>query len=228
MPRRARGPTSSQEVRKAVRAAVAALAANRIRSCVFGSAACQIYGMNNRIPEDVDIVLLTNDGRDVEDIKVLVVETDDNFYLVPSTNPRATYQKLFYLLPGRRSCKVDILLPGRATDLNIPVIPRDEVEYIDPYGDIPVMPFIPLLLMKLQGWIDHREAVESHKRAKVPRDVTDLFQLLRLAVDSYEFDLSHADWLPYHFLETAGERVEVFVEKHPESTTYWREIGFDI
>ncbi|KAK1216410.1 hypothetical protein PQX77_020963 [Marasmius sp. AFHP31] len=224
-----RGSNNSREIRRAARAAVAALAKNNIKSCVFGSAACQIYGMSNREPNDVDIVLLTNDGRDIEYIKSLVVESDDRFYLSRSKNPRATYKILYFSLNRGRACKVDILLPGRATSLNIPVIPIRELQYVDPYGDIPVMPLVPLLLMKLQGWTDHRDAKESCKQDKEPEDVEDLFALLQLAVEDYKAHISDEyDWMPDAFVGAAEERVDEFVEEHPRSEKYWRKIGFEV
>ncbi|KAG7097939.1 hypothetical protein E1B28_005250 [Marasmius oreades] len=228
MPAREKSPTS-QEVRKAGRAAVAALIQNNIRSCLFGSAACQIYGMKNRLPKDVDIVLLTNDGRDIEYIKQLIVDTNDKFYLVPSKNPKATYEKLYFILPGkRRSCKVDIVLPGNATDLNIPVIPSTELCYISPYNDIPVMPVVTLLLMKLQGWIHHQASPESHKRAKVPEDVKDILELLKLAVEEYDAHMDEEPWMPTRFVNVATARVKQFVKIYPKSKASWRKVGFQI
>ena len=41
---------SAREIRKATRAAIAALRANDLDCYVFGSAACAIYGMENREP----------------------------------------------------------------------------------------------------------------------------------------------------------------------------------
>jgi hypothetical protein len=38
------------EIRKTARAAVSALEKNNLKACLFGSAACAIYGMENRDP----------------------------------------------------------------------------------------------------------------------------------------------------------------------------------
>ncbi|EEB91915.1 hypothetical protein MPER_09652 [Moniliophthora perniciosa FA553] len=46
-------------VTNAARATIQALSKNRINCCILGSTACLIYGMENRAPNDVDIVLLT-------------------------------------------------------------------------------------------------------------------------------------------------------------------------
>ncbi|KAK7038858.1 hypothetical protein VNI00_010488 [Paramarasmius palmivorus] len=223
------GPYNAKEVRKAARRAVQALADNNIDCCLFGSAACHVYGMQNRDPEDVDIVLLTNDGRDVEYIKQLIVSTDAKFYLIKSSNPNATYKKLYYKLGPGRSCKVDILLPGRATDLDIPVIPKRLVDYPQPYNDIPVMPILPLLLMKLRGWVDHRHSKEGRFQYKVRQDVTDIEEMLDITIDEYEVELStEGDWLPRKFVRDSEERVEEYVRKFPSSRRRWQLIGFDV
>jgi hypothetical protein len=43
-------PLTGREIRKAARAAVTVLEANGLSCCLFGSAACAIYGMENREP----------------------------------------------------------------------------------------------------------------------------------------------------------------------------------
>jgi len=121
-------PLTGKEIRKATRAAVAAIEANALRCCVFGSVACAIYGMEHREPNDVDIVVLTNKTQG--DIKDLIASTDDQFYLVPAANPQDTYHVLWYSIPDadERACKVDILIPGI---LSIPEIPIQKIVYQD-------------------------------------------------------------------------------------------------
>ncbi|ESK89156.1 hypothetical protein Moror_5251 [Moniliophthora roreri MCA 2997] len=221
-----REPTA-KEVRKAARAAVQALADNNIDCCVFGSAACHFYGMENRDPADVDIVLLTNDGRDIEYIKYLITLSNAKLYPVDSIDPNATYKKLFYDLGRGRSCKVDVLHPGQATNLRVPVIPKDRINY---YYDIPVMPILPLLLMKLQGWVDHRHSKKRWEQAKVQRDAADVREMLELAVDEHgvQLESSDGDWLPTGFIYKMEGRVEEYVKKFPDSREYWEYIGFDV
>src|ERR1700742_4142081 len=44
------GPPTYKEVRKAARATIALLSANGFEACLFGSAACSLYGMQHRDP----------------------------------------------------------------------------------------------------------------------------------------------------------------------------------
>lgn len=49
----------------------------------------------------------------------------------------------------------------------------------------PLMPFLPLLLLKLQAWQDHGESAKLFMRDKQPTDVQDILELLRLAEQNY-------------------------------------------
>ncbi|KAK7038868.1 hypothetical protein VNI00_010498 [Paramarasmius palmivorus] len=225
-----KGPSNAKQVRKAAREAVQALADNNIKCCLFGSAACHIYGMQNRVPGDVDIVLLTNDGRDIEYIKQLVVSRNPTrFFLEESIYPNKTYKKLYYRLGNGRRCKVDVLHPGRASKLKIPTIHKRLVEYPEPYGDIPVMPILPLLLMKLKGWVDHRRSSKPYEQKKVGQDVGDIDGLLEIVVDEYGVEMdSEGSWLPRKFVRASKKRVGEYVNKFPRSAQRWRKIGFDV
>jgi len=95
--------------------------------------------------------------------------------------PGATHKVLYCRLPGwrtsRRKVKVDILVPP--TKLGIPRILSRDVVYIE---GIPVMPLFGLLVMKIQGWSDHRASSRSDFRDKVEGDKTDVYALLDQAV----------------------------------------------
>jgi hypothetical protein len=109
-----------------------------------------------------------------------------------------------------RSCKVDLLLPGI---MNIPFVPKERIYKVrdegknylsskslaysssSSYGSrsqsssnsdpLPLMPFLPLLLLKLQAWQDHGESSKLYMRQKQPTDVLDITELLALAVKKY-------------------------------------------
>ena len=100
--------------------------------------------------QDVDIIVISD--MDPEEIKELILESDNRFYLVPSANPRNTYQVLWFTISSRKTCKVNILVPGL---LSIPRIPIRHISYVQPFQDIPMVPFLVLLLLKLRGWTDH-------------------------------------------------------------------------
>ncbi|KAJ7597900.1 hypothetical protein C8J56DRAFT_1042071 [Mycena floridula] len=218
-------PLNEEEIYKAARAAVSALKANNLTCCVFGSAACSLYG-TTRVPHDVDIVVLT--ALNPERIKELIVASDPNFRLVPARDRRNNWKVMWYRLKSRggRECKVDILIPNVPSALNIPLPPPTKILFFDEIPGIPVLPLLPLLILKLQGWSDHRAATEQRYKKKQFTDVEDLDELLDFAVADPDYRLWREDWMPDWFVAKAKERVRAFVEVHPETKEAWLEIGF--
>ncbi|KAI0708338.1 hypothetical protein C8Q76DRAFT_577346, partial [Earliella scabrosa] len=198
-----------------------------LRSCLFGSTACSLFG-GSRTPKDVDIVVFTVE-HDQEALKQLLVDTNPDFYLVPSRNPAASYRVLWYALPpslparakdGGRRCKVDIVLPGI---MNIPTVPARSVKTI---RALPVMPLIPLLLLKLQGWADHRAAVREDMWKKQYVDVRDIEELLSLAVVRVQrLGMPGLEWVPEQMGVDAVARAADFVEVYPHTGRDWQEVG---
>ncbi|KAJ7258379.1 hypothetical protein B0H12DRAFT_1049034 [Mycena haematopus] len=213
------------EVESVAQAAVAALLRAGIRSCLVGGMACSVYG-NSRVPSDVDIVCLT-DTHTQEALKAILVANDSHFYTVASKDPFATYRVLWYRLTGyRRSCKVDVLSPGI---MNIPPVPLPRVTYRKSRSDLPLMPFLPLLLLKLQAWMDHRAAAKFYLWEKQHVDVRDIDELLELAVEKYDVNIKQdTKWLPESFLKAAVTRVKAYVKSFPDSAEHWRDIGFSV
>ncbi|KAF7323729.1 hypothetical protein MKEN_00593800 [Mycena kentingensis (nom. inval.)] len=211
---------SLYEVELVAQRAVAAFASAGIETCLFGGAACAAYG-NTRTPGDVDIVCLTDEYTQ-EQLKTILVSKNPNFYTVRARDPDATYRVLWYRTGYRRSCKVDVLLPGI---LNIPDVPSSRI--VHSAKELPLMPFFPLLLLKLQGWQDHGESDKDYMRAKQPTDVRDVVQMLGLAATKYtkQTVASEESWLPEEFMAAAKRRVKLFVESHPETASYWRLLG---
>jgi hypothetical protein len=178
-------------------------------------------------PQDVDIIVLNLwDSWDVEDVKALLVESDDSFFLVPSRNPRNNYMVLWYSLPPRskRSCKVDILVPGI---VEIPRVPESLITYTN-IPDIPVMPFLALLLLKLRGWDDHRSHTRQDMVDKQHVDVEDIDELLDLAINHYGVHLSTESWMPKSFVKSAKARLREYVDLFPDTAWQWNEIGFNV
>jgi len=214
-----------QDIRKTARRTAEALAVYNLKSCLFGSAACAMYGMDYRVPGDIDMIVLS-DNLDTDEIKQMIVSADDRFYLEDSANPANTYKILHYALPGpaRLTCKVDILVPG---DLNIPNIPHRRIQYFpDPHTTaIPVIPFLALLILKLQGWTDHRDSPRRDFREKQHVDVDDIHELLAIAEEDGE-ELRNERWMPKRFVGQARSRVLEFVDQFPDTEDDWREIGF--
>lgn len=173
--------------------------------------------------------MVLTDTMDTEEIKDLLVDLDSKFFLVPSSNPRNTYRVLWYTLSAARrprTCKVDILVPGPGA-LNIPDIPVQRIVYTH-VPNIPVMPLLAMLLLKLQGWTDHRDSTRRDMREKQYVDVEDIDQMLEIAVESYGVRLREERWLPSWFIRRGRNRVKEYVEEFPESAEYWNQIGFRV
>jgi len=220
-------PTKS-EIEKAAHATVTGLETCGFSTCcLVGSAACMTYGMT-RVPNDIDIVVL-NTNSTQEEIKRRLVSVDPLFFLIPSTNPRNTYKVLWYNLHPRSSfpshaCKVDILIPGI---LNIPAVPKQLVtsSHIKGHGLVPVMPFIVMLLLKLQGWSDHRGSRWVNLQIKQYVDARDINELLQMVVRDGKFDVRKEGWLPASFVRDGKSRATAFIREYPSSSVYWKQIG---
>ncbi|PFH48736.1 hypothetical protein AMATHDRAFT_49290 [Amanita thiersii Skay4041] len=217
-----RDPTP-QDIRRVARRTVQALENCGYSSCLFGSAACHVWGMKHRNPKDVDVIVLTND--DPEIIKSKLAETNSRFILRPSNHPRKSHHLLYYAIRFQRPeivCKVDILVPGL---LDIPWVRKSRREYPNEYN-IPVIPFLPLLLLKLKGWSDHRRSRRSDFQAKVPQDEKDIQEMLEMLDE--DDHLSNNEWLPRYLIRNSERRIVDFVEEFPGTDTEWKYIGFDV
>ncbi|KAI0325837.1 hypothetical protein GY45DRAFT_1329788 [Cubamyces sp. BRFM 1775] len=215
---------TSDEILEIADQAVDIFRNRRLRCCLFGSTACHLFGVS-RTPNDIDLVVFTNQ-YDAEELKEILVEEDSDFYLVPSRNPRASYSVLWCRLRSsgrrRRKCKVDILVPPT---LNIPNVPGRRIKII---SDLPVMPLIPLLLLKLQGWYDHRESHREDMQEKQYVDVDDISELLQIAIDrGQDVRQDNLGWLPERMREDAQGHVWDFVEEYPNMADNWTMVGFD-
>lgn len=163
------------------------------------------------------------DRYDQEELKRMLVRKDGDFYLTPSRKIGATYKIVYCRLDQRsfKTCKVDVLTPGI---MNIPHIANDRIIQA---RSIPIMPFIPLLLLKLQAWSDHRNSTRFDMRSKQYRDVSDIKELLAIGARRQE-KLESAQWLPESFLSAATRRIIDFGMYYPECKKDWGTIGFTI
>jgi hypothetical protein len=109
--------------------------------------------------------------------------------------------------------------------MDIPTVPRQHLVKSSIRGNIiPIMPFITVLLLKLQAWADHRLSRRPDLRAKQHMDVADINQLLRIAVTK-EMHVLNESWLPESFVAAGKRRVLLFVSFNPHSAVKWGEIG---
>ncbi|KAG7440707.1 uncharacterized protein BT62DRAFT_975636 [Guyanagaster necrorhizus] len=210
------------EVLETTKETVRVLSTLGFKCCLVGSVACSCYGMR-RSPNDIDMVVL-GCRLTQEELKRRVVAANSSFYLVASKDPRATYKVLWYRLPGyRRSCKVDLLFPGI---MNIPPVPSDSIvhrRHSYNHHTFPVMPFIPLLLLKLQAWKDHGESTKYYMNAKQPTDVRDITELLNIYVTAGNLG-ELGNWVPESFLKAGRSRRREFVRLYPHTANNWRRI----
>ncbi|KAK2464617.1 hypothetical protein APHAL10511_003310 [Amanita phalloides] len=215
---------TKKDIRRVARRIVETLEQGSYRCCLFGSAACLVWGMD-RVPEDIDVVVFSED--DPEDIKAYLAEANSRCYLEDSANPNNTYKKVYYSLSWRTglNCKVDILTAGRTSPLHIPKIPSRHVQYVG-NSDIPVLPFSVLLILKVQGWHDHRISNKPHLRVKIPQDRQDIEQLLTMLDDDDHLD--RFNWLPQWFVDHAADLIEMYTEKYPSTAASFRDMGFDV
>ncbi|KAF9566892.1 hypothetical protein CPC08DRAFT_59416 [Agrocybe pediades] len=194
----------------------------RLPCCLVGSVAGSAHGIT-RTPNDVDVLVLSHSKTPLE-IKQLLVSGDSRFSLEkPASNPNATYLVLKYAVTPSKSCHVDIFLPGL---IHLPEIPLERVVCSD--TGLPVMPFFPTLLHKVQAWIAHRDSPKEHARIKQSNDVQDIRELLEFAIRDETLHLDEHSWLPSWFLDEAVQSVPQYVAAHPETAPQWAQIGFTV
>jgi hypothetical protein len=185
----------------------------------------RLKGMVLKI-QDVDIVVSGQFGA--EYIKSVIEQTDNRYYLVKSRIPGATYKKLHCRLPGwktdkGRCVKVDILVPPT---LGLPNITESDIYLI---GDIPVMSIFDLLVMRTQGWWDHRNSPRRDFQDKVNDDASDILALLdraRLEGVSYD-DVADEYRHPQEFLDNACSLANEFVNIYGRHQR-WRALHFPV
>ncbi|KIY66807.1 hypothetical protein CYLTODRAFT_377169, partial [Cylindrobasidium torrendii FP15055 ss-10] len=221
-------PPSQSEVFDTAKDTVETLKSLGYDSYFVGGVACSLFG-TLRSPNDIDIVVVGS-SLSQEALKQQLVSANPKFYTVASKDPYATYRVLWYRLGSsysRRSCKVDLLQPGV---MNIPHVPtRKIVRLAHPlgYGNgfaFPAMPFIPLLLLKLQAWQDHGESTKTYMRMKQPVDVRDLADLLTQYATKSWMRADNGKWVESSFMQAGRRRIRKFLQVYPSDKSQWRAI----
>lgn len=164
---------------------------------------------------------------DQERLKQMLVRSDSNFHLVNSRNIYATYKVLWYRFPSSylaKRCKVDILDPGI---MNIPNVPPEHLVSKAPYN-LPLMPLISHLFLKLQTWSDHRAATRSDLQLKQYTDRRDIDQLLEIVYQSGDRIRSPVlKWLPESMVSAASTRLRDYLFRgSPSTRRQWEALGF--
>jgi hypothetical protein len=176
--------------------------------------------------QDVDIVVSGQFGA--EYIKSVIAQADNRYYLMKSWISGATHKKLYCRLPGwktdkGRCVKVDILVPPT---LGLPNITESDIYLI---GDIPVMSIFDLLVMRTQGWRDHRNSPRADFQAKVNNDASDILALLdRARLEGVSYDEVADEYRhSQEFLDHACSLANEFVSIHGRQQR-WRALHFPI
>lgn len=173
-----------------------------------------------------------------EDVKQRLAAHSTRIHLVPSKTPGMTYRVLRYGsdsdhcgMPGApaKLIKVDVLVAEE--NLRVPTLLADRVLHLDGW---PLPPLSFLLLLRLQGWSDHRQAELDHHREKAEIDVVDLCMHLVPHVLASTFEAEGTLWeeaqmyLPEEFLMLSRKRAQAFVAEYPWATDDWRKLGFPL
>ncbi|KAK0491958.1 hypothetical protein EDD18DRAFT_1358382 [Armillaria luteobubalina] len=203
-------------------------------SCaIFGSAACYLYG-NERLPNDVDILVSSEEGAEV--IKGYLVSRDPHhFYLKKARTPGATYRVLWYRnrqkigekVTVTRQSKVDIVMAGT---MMLPLLSSRSTIVKEA---LPLVPLEILLLHKLQGWHDHMTASEPHKQKKQTVDVADVRRTLKIVLQSAmgtkrSWARVALSFFQEEFQHFTMDRVKLFCSAFPDCRDDWFWLGFEV
>ncbi|KAJ7894570.1 hypothetical protein B0H13DRAFT_1719239 [Mycena leptocephala] len=196
---------------------------------IFGSLACKLYG-NSRCPKDADILVFPS-ARDIDaEIlkRLLVAAAPLFFYLKNARDPAATYRILWFRPPSsRHETKVDILVPGA---MSLPTIPLPRIRWI---SGLPLAPFSFILLHKLKGWADHRDAPEGFKRVRQTTDAADVRRLLDIVTEMQVLQATPSWWEDPELFDAELQadsvvRVRQYCIEFPGRAERWRSLGFDV
>ncbi|KAF9498908.1 hypothetical protein BDN71DRAFT_313877 [Pleurotus eryngii] len=119
---------------------------------------------------------------------------------------------------------INILVPWIR---NIPDVPTDRITYGAPgeWQGLPLMPFIPSLLLRLQDWTDHLHAKTLDLCDKRHTDARDMTKLLEIAVcQVYSLDEDRT-WLLASLIEGAEHRIPEYLTIHPFTSYNGRRSG---
>ncbi|KAF9650327.1 hypothetical protein BDM02DRAFT_3112310 [Thelephora ganbajun] len=192
--------------------------------CFIGGMACKLYTCGKgRQPKDLDILCLTSYPGGAESIKRRLCEEDDRFFTVRARNPNNRWKVLYWRTdsdePGFERFKIDILIPG------VMDLPYVHPHYIIKIDKFPCAPLVLLLLHKLQGWDDRRGSRRPDFLAKIPGDVQDIGDLLRIANRLGLKVTKPKPYISHYFRSISYERVTEFSLKHPEYIRLWMGLG---
>ena len=138
-------------------------------------------------------------------------------------NPRNHWNVLYWRTdsdePGFERFKIDILVPG------VMDLPYVHPHYFININKLPCIPIIFLLFHKLRGWDDRCNSRRRDFLAKIPGDVQDIRDLLRIANQKGLNITKSRPYISDSFREDSYERVVEFFGEHPWSIPLWEGLG---
>ncbi|RXW13647.1 hypothetical protein EST38_g12206 [Candolleomyces aberdarensis] len=193
---------------------------------IVGSAASKLYSHGEaREPEKLDVLVLPpvpfSQGQACQWLKQQIFLKDPIQFEYNSKKGKLSYKiDPSIVLPRRsrgnsRKCKVEILLPGA---MGLSYLSPHDIIWID---DLPVVPFLTLLLSKLDLW-------PHYSKGALARDVKQLLLLVpNLPVSVFR------PWRERKLMseeaQAASEgRVKRFCSTLPETIPTWQMLGFDV
>ena len=174
--------------------------------------------------QDVDIVVF-GQQHDTEQIKAYLESTSNQFSHQNARDPNNYYTVLHFNLSYSQGkwCWVDILVSGCNSPMGIPKIPESHVDCPNNYN-IPVMPFLVLLILKVQGWKDHCVMpLKPWHQGKIPQDIQELLDML----DNNDH-LDYYNWLPKWFIKHPKRLVGKYTDKYPHTASLFRSMVFNV
>ncbi|KAL4257150.1 hypothetical protein AB1N83_011200 [Pleurotus pulmonarius] len=223
-------PLTRSEVAQVTKLVMDAINALGFECMLMGETACSAHG-GSRVSAGIDVVVLAT-SVDREALKRNLAAEDARFVLESPRDPNATHKVLLYEMPSTspstylcRPCKISIAMPQIR---NVPDVPVERIAYGGPgeWQGLPLMPVVPLLILRLQDWTDHLHAKTPDLRDKRHTDARDIGELLEIAVrQAYGLDEDRA-WMPASFIEGAERLIPGYIVIHPFTAYKWRRIGF--
>jgi hypothetical protein len=110
--------------------------------------------------------------------------------------------------------------------IHLPKIPTDNI--VRSVSGLPIMPFFPIVLHKIQAWKAHLASTKPWTGVKQANDINDIHDSLQVAEVADMPGLENHYWLDAWFLQEAVDSVQEYVQRHPNTVHGWTKLGFRV
>ena len=91
------------------------------------------------------------------------------------------------------------------------------------------MLFRSVIILKLQGWLHHKDSSREDLIKKQRTDVEDIRGMVGLWATKYmERKLWKEGWMSIKFKEAGHNMVEQFLKEFPDTSHHWKAMGFTL